>query len=406
MGSSEAERDVVCWYLARREADPRASVVRPIHLGEHAEAWRRACEGEPSYVALDVPGLTPERIAAAEREVVAAWARRHASKALRDATAALDSGQDPGAVQTAVTTAMAEAASGGLVRSESHRDAAGRVLETWIHALTEAPKTIPLPWKQLQEHTGGLPLGKLVILGGRSSEHKTTTAREIAEGTARHFAAIGAGHALYWTLEDSTVDVSGRTIADNVAALTTRDLMTGTHRGRRPTADGLTTIALQVRQHLTEPWTERLRYLDEAKPRRSRMLSVLSAEAAAGCKLAVIDFLHLVRPDRGEMNPDAAHEIASDLHAAAKLHNMAILALGQLDKPGTAASSEQKRVPHATEMLYGSMLKQTAFGVIMVGRGKQEGTLDMLIEKWKSSDPNVAIRLRVDAAHDRILDPT
>lgn len=402
MSAADAERDVACWYLARREADARSSVVRAHHLSKYGDEWARASEGQPVHLALDVPGLTAERVAQAERALVAGWSRRHAAAALKRAQAELEAGGEPGAIQAEVAKALAEAASGGLVRSESHHDVAMRVLERWVGALVEPPRMIPVPWRDLQSHTGGLPLRKFLLLGGRSSEHKTTTARELCEGAARHFETLGDGHALYWTMEDSSDDVGGRTIADNVSALTTRDLLTGTHKGKRPTADAMERIAMEMREHLREPWTKRLRYCDEANPRRSRVLSVLSAEAAKGCRFVVLDFFHLIRPDKGEMNPDAAREIATGLHGAAKDLGMCILALGQLDKIGTKESED--RVPHAVEMMYGSMLKQTAFGVIMVGLGKREGTLDVVVEKWKASNPNVAIRLRVDAAHDKLLD--
>lgn len=404
---SDAERDVVCWYLARREADVRASIVRPAHLALHASAWQAALDGQPSHVAIDVAGLTAARVAEAERTIVARWSRRHASKALADAQEALAEGGEPGAIAADVAKALAEAASGGLVQSVTHRDAAGAALAQWIDTMANSPRMIPVPWKKLQEHTGGIPLGKLIILGGRSSEHKTTTARELAEEAARWCSARADGHVVYWTMEDSTNDLAGRTIADNVPKLTTRDMLTGTFRGHRPTADDMTSIAEQSRDHLSADWTTRLRYVDEANPTLSRVLSVISAEAARGCKQTVLDFFHLIQPDKGPMNPDAARKIATSLHAAAKLHNMSIIALGQLDKTATIESAEQKRIPVAAEMLFGSMLKQTAFGVIMVAlRGKgPKAELDVLIEKWKASDPNVLIRLRVDPAHDRLLDP-
>src|SRR5574338_322675 len=206
---SAAERDVACWYLARREADARTSIVRPCHLTTHADAWERALAGESVHLALDVPGLTAERVAAAEKELVSSWARRHAAQALSDGKANLERGGEPGAIAAEVSRALADAASGGLVRSETHRDVAGRVIERWLAALTTEPRMIPVPWKALQEHTGGLPLGKLLILGGRSSEHKTTTARELIEYAAQYFAEGSTkddptpDHALYWTMEDS-----------------------------------------------------------------------------------------------------------------------------------------------------------------------------------------------------------
>lgn len=401
----DAERIVVAWYLARREADPRASIVRPVHLPKFGAQWQSALDGSPVFVVLpSPPDLSAETVAAAERHLVSAWARRHAAQAMRAAVAALEAGGDAGAVAGDVSRALAEAAAGGLVRSETHRELVGQILEQWIGDMASRPRTIPLPWKQIQAHTGGLPLGKLVILGGRSSEHKTSTAREIAEGAARWCVEHG-GHAVYWTLEDSSRDVAGRTIADAVNSLTTRDLLTATHKGLRPSALALQQIADEVRAHVSEPWTDRLRYLDEPNATRSRVMSTISAEAARGARLIVLDYFHLIRPDRGPMDADAARTIATELHGAAKTHGLAILALAQLDKTSTIASAAEKRVPQSAELLFGSMLKQTAFGTIMVGLAQRQGWLDVVVEKWKAADPNVAFGLRVDAPHDRILDP-
>jgi hypothetical protein len=403
--SDPAERDVACWYLARREADARASIVRPVHLQAYASAWQAALDGQPSHVPLDVPGLTAERVAEAERTLVARWSRRHAAAALTAATEALEAGGEPGAIGADVARALAEAAAGGLVRSVTLSDAAGDVLAQWIDDLSATRRTIPFPWKQIQEHTGGTPLGKIVMLGGRSSEHKTTFAREWCESAAEWCEANSDGHATYWTMEDSAADIAGRAMADGIQKLTTRDLMTGTFRGHRPTLDDLNAIAGHARAFRSSPQAKRFRIIDEANPTLARVLATISAEVAQGCRFIVLDFFHLIRPDRGRMDPDNARTIATALHAAAKLHRIVIVALGQLDKVATLASSEEKRVPVAAELLYGSMLKQTAFGVLMVGLGKTKDTLDVLIEKWKAGMPNASFRLRVDPAHDRLLDP-
>lgn len=402
---TDAERDVVCWYLARREADPRASIVRPIHLSAHASAWQAALDGAPSHVALDIPGLTAERVAEAERTLVVRWSRRYAARALAAATEALEAGTEPGAIAADVAKALAEAAAGGLLRSVTLGDAMDVAIEQWVNDLAGTRRTIPFPWKQIQEHTGGTPLGKLIMLGGRSSEHKTTAAREMCETAADWCEANASGHATYWTMEDSAQDIAGRAIADGTQKLTTRDMMTGTFRGHRPTADDMAAIAAQLRALRSRPQTDRFRIIDEASPTIARVLATISSEVAQGCRFIVLDFFHLIRPDKGRMDADTARMIATALHAAAKMHEIVIVALGQLDKTATIESANEKRVPLAAELLFGSMLKQTSFGVIMVGLGKTPGTLDVLVEKWKASNPNMAFRLRVDPAHDRLLDP-
>jgi replicative DNA helicase len=399
-----AEEIVIAHYLGLRRADVRSSPVRPEFFTSpiRTKAWALALTGSPTLV--DTPDEVPseDEVKQAERELAARWARKHAAAALRRSLKALEGGEDVTSVASSVNASLAEASTGGLVSPVTHRDAALHLAEQWIRDLqTDDARTLPMPWRNLNEIYGGWPRGKLVYVGGRSSEHKTTFARCAAEHVAR------AGHrALFWTLEDSTGDVAARTVAADQTGLTTRDLATGTLAGRRPTLDSLNAVASGIQKHVAADWATRLSYLDEPTS-PARFAGVVSALSARGLDLVVVDYFQLLR---GSADADSQfYELAAQtLHDTAKRLNVCIIATSQIDKVGTQASEDAGRVPKASEMLFGTILKRTAHGVIMVGKctmkDKTPG-LECVFEKWKWATAGATIKLAVDPAHDRLVEP-
>lgn len=397
-----AEDDCVCWYLIDKRGDPRASPVKAHHLLAHRQAWQAACDGKEPQISLRPRDVTPERLKAAERIVIEAWQKRYARTCLQEALLNIDHGASPTEVRDSVVSGLSEAASGGLVRTEAYRDVAMAVIGEWVGDMAqERPRVLPIPWAMLEAQLGGWPLGKLIVVGGRSSEHKTTLARQAAE----HVCRCGFV-ALYWTAEDSNKDIAGRTLVGSVPVLTTRDLGAGNFRGQRPTELDLQQIGEQAKSHLADSWTTRLRLYDEPNPTIARVCSVIAAEAARGCSLFVIDYFQLCQPDRGDISADATRRLASALAGLAKLLHICIIVTSQIDKGATLASEQEARVPRAAEMLFGSILKQVSHGVLMVGLSKadprRQPTLEICVEKWKWGEKDTKIVMRVDPSHDRI----
>ena len=281
--------------------------------------------------------------------------------------------------------------------TEDAHAAAVRALDSWRDAVTgKARKVLPFPWKELNATLGGMPLGKLLFFGGRSSEYKTTTLRTIAEYLA------GLGHrSVYWTLEDSNEDIAARTIA-NVVKLTTRDLGAGAYNGRdrldQAEADRIYNEAIARIAHA--PWRDNLRLIDEAMPRLSRVLELMHAEAKLGAKFFALDYFQLVMPDRGEKSEQSVRHACASLAGFAKETGTVVAASSQIDKAGTLESQNDCRVPKAAEMLYGTVLFQTAHGVLMLGASTNQ--LEIFVEKFKSGPKGVRMHLGVDPAYDRL----
>lgn len=421
-----AEHDWAAYYLLLRGLPLSSSSVSPNHFGDHRVAtwYRKALRagdwidgGEDLGITLDeLNDLTSRSVAKSmvpelERRIVEGWAIRRtrmACAAFMDSTR--NGGEAFDAACQALLEALTEAQAGMPVQSISHAKAGADTIAGWLEAAqAPEPRAIPLPWSKLSDHTHGLPRKKVIIVGGRSSEHKTTVART----WAAHAASKGF-RVLYWTAEDCAGDIAGRTIADACGYVTTTALATGGYpNDRRPTKFEWDNFTSKAEAHLHGNVGKHLRYLDTSAPRRHQVLTTLRAEAARGLDMAVFDFLQLCRPDddRTRVTPEWWRETLSLLNGVAQDCDLALVLVSQIEKTGSATSEEANRLPRAVEMPFGAQLWQGCYGCVMVGfEGEQ---LMLRIEKWKSaaakhgSDESGKrgqrrMRLEVDPQYDRI----
>jgi replicative DNA helicase len=307
-----------------------------------------------------------------------------------------------------LVSSLAEAESMGPTRSRPHGVVGFEVLEQWTKAISKPDTTItlPLPWSELNDHIGGWVLGKLHLIGGRSSEHKTTVARACAE----HLAAQGV-RVCYWTAEDSDHDISARTIAASNSILTTQAIARGV-KPRQLTEGCLARVIGDAQKSIEGDTGQHMQILDLPNPKLSTVLSMIKIEAAKGAKLLVFDFVQLIRPDKGQPTNDWWRECIAALAGIAKQLQIALVCTSQIEKSGTQASVEAGRIPRGDEMPFGAVLRQGAFGVLMVGTSvKDDGSvrLGIVVDKWKSaanagSSEEAKFPFDVDPAHDRLTE--
>jgi hypothetical protein len=311
-----------------------------------------------------------------------------------------------------LVSALAEAEAMGPIQGRQYGQVAADVLATWLGSMAnpdESP-TLPLPWPQIDAHTGGWVVGKLHLIGGRSSEHKTTFARCCAE----HLASIGVPCA-YWTAEDSEVDIASRTLAANSDLLDTKALMLGRGpRGQNPTKGDLDRILGQAQKSIESPVGKNLHIIDIPNPRLSQIVTTIKTLAAKGYRAVFFDFLQLARPDSGQPTNDWWRDCIATLAGLAKQLGIVLVCTSQIEKSGTQASIQDERVPRADEMPFGAVLRQGAWACVMVGAriGKTTGSKLLVaeIDKWKSAENKGASEERgtflfdVDAPHDRLIE--
>lgn len=274
--------------------------------------------------------------------------------------------------------------------------------EQWTEGLAGRRKDmLPLPWPTLQHKYGGLPKGKLIVVGGRSSEHKTTAALEMAE----HVAKETPEKVLVWTAEDDDTDLAARRIASETMLITTRDLMTGSFRGGKPNkinAQDLKEAHQRIAKMIGESWAkERLWVSHDDNLSLEHIKKTIKEAALQGFAMVVFDYVHLADPG-GDWSATHARKIFRTLAMLAKSLHIVVLVTGQCDKVGTQASGDQQRVPKDTEMLHGSSLRQVAHGVFMVGKAKDG--FQMVVTKWKWGDAPIIMPMSVNPAHDRLVE--
>lgn len=414
----DAEKRVVAWYLVLRMSDPRSCPLGSEHFRadpRHRLWWRAAAERRGEWTPFDI-GMSPEQIAAysdivvsaqqvpvLERRIAESWVLWH----LRDAATMLledvKSGQldNPDDAIARLRQAVGEAEAGRLVRAKTHAVVADDVIAGWIDKLRDPQRerTIPLPLYRLQRDLGGWVRGKFHVIGGKSSHHKTTLARQSAWFAAKHRFKV-----LFWTMEDSAQDIAARTIAHEVRELDTSSLVIGKWP-ERLTMDRVNEVAGKCKAHQCTPEAERLRYLEQPCPTLSQVLGTVRAEAAQGVDMVVLDYVQLVQHDRGrDRDADFWRQVSSNLARLAKELDCVVIATSQIDKPNTQHADDGKP-PRASAMLYGGALLQDAFAVVMT-HVKLDGmrrVLNVSVEKWKSGTTG-AYELDVDAAHDTIID--
>ncbi len=336
-----------------------------------------------------------------------------------------DTGRNLEAVRD-LARGLAEAEALGPISSRTHATVATEVMRTWLEGIANPQQvaTLPLPWSGLQEHIGGLPIGKLILVGGRSSEHKTTAARTMAA----HLASLGH-RTVFWTLEDSDADISGRTLADGSRLLTTKSLQQRTSPRDRV---GLTEAEMRellggVQQQIEGDIGKQLRIIDRPNPTIESVLGTIKSEAGKGARAFFGDFIQLIRPNspRQPATNDWWRDAVASIAGLTKQLGIVMVWTSQIEKTGTKESAEAGRVPRAVEMPFGAVLRQGAFGCLMVGKyeksaGKKSGGFKVteerssdekpdfrfaiVVDKWKSAENGVQFDFDIDAAHDRLTE--
>ncbi|MEM9454937.1 MAG: DnaB-like helicase C-terminal domain-containing protein [Myxococcota bacterium] len=422
-GDEQAEKLVVAHYLVHKRAPLSSASIGFEHIASPRlrAAWERAA-ARSSWVVADL-GLSDAQWGALaqlealdselpelETRMRRAWSARRAEVATQRF---LDAVRQHGAAALESHThelrrALAEAEGGAPVASQPHPQLAYAKLKSWAEAIAkpEPDHLLPLPLDTLNKALGGYVDSKTYLIFGRSSEHKTTFARQSAESIARYLQEIGSdGYVVYWTAEDCNEDIASRTMAAN-SALDTHTLSTGRLPDGKRTEFGLERLMCSAGKHIEDPALLHLRYIDDPQPRLSRVLSVARAERAAGMRAFFFDFVQLIEPDVGKYK-DAGwwSLLASTLQRLAKELEIPIVCVAQLSTSPTRDSEAGKgRAPRASDIMGGLSWKQCCYGAIAVWKDNDRNErIGINIEKWKSGQPG-HLWYPVDPSHDRIID--
>lgn len=282
----------------------------------------------------------------------------------------------------------------------SHAQAVREAATRYCQAVRDGkPLTLEMPWQALQDRLDGWPLGRLVMIQAITSGHKTTAGRQAAE----HVARTGTPTA-YITFEDPPEHIAARSMsADSDGSFTVRDLMTASSKANVTTgvvhvADTLVTMDIPMR----------IRYEKMTLP---KLRQRLHEAASKDCKMVVVDFFQLIVPERvGETTTDFLARAANEIQGVAMDTGMAIILLVQPTQEATKRAKETGYQLDLGDIRGGSAIAGAAFGVLALGfeyddhRRRVPDRILVAVRKWKTASTLVTVRLRLDAAHDRILD--
>lgn len=419
------EYAIIAYYCVHQADHPRNSGIGVEHftVARNRAIWSKALASDaatPWELGLsgdeiaDLSGSEygwashiPPTIAALRRS----WSVRKLRSACNGAVSALNDGADLDSTCGALETAISEARAGGVSRAMTLRESNIRTAEDWLErARMKDGFTLPIFLPELHGLVGGWVPGKLHLIVARSSEHKTTFARQSAE----HIADCGHG-VIYWTAEDSHMDISARDIASKSDEITTRDIISGTLPPKMASAKAiqdenpdysspytLERMAESLRKINTRPATANMLIIDTGCPRLSQIASEVGQHMQTHkIRALFFDFAQLIRPDHGP--EDATHwkNVSAHLANMAKTLGIAIVACCQIDKQATRDSKDSEdRHPRISDVYGGISWMQNAFaGIVLWKNGKE---LHINVEKWKSAATGKLNKVTVDAAHDRI----
>lgn len=405
----ERESRIIGHYLVRRMDHPRSSGLHAEHfcIAVHKTWWNKALSlDEFDATSLGIPledwdrydragaYLSPKELVAIIAKMRRNWAGVLVQESLSTSMDALRRGADLDEVCKAVSVAIESARAGYSDGGKVLSDVMSSVAEEWAEACRAgAPNTLPMPVSALQSSLLGWRIGKLHMLGAKSSEHKTTFGRSACEAVAR----VGES-ALYWLMEDDASDLGARTLASKTDVNTA---MLGTGTTDKP--DSVTKRKASMDRIASDPAYRRIIVID----RRSPPISAIGPEigkavAQHGVKFVVLDFVQLIQPDKGNKSGDWWSHLSAHLHTLASTHNVALLCLGQFETTSVRDMAETGRSPRITDMYGGDTWRQNAFGCLVMWKTSAT-TLSFRVDKWKGGSAGIEIaNVPVVPAHDRI----
>jgi len=236
------------------------------------------------------------------------------------------------------------------------------------------PKRIPTGFSELDQKTGGLPLGRTIIIGGRPGSGKSLLAKQIMLNVARAGTAVGI----------VAIEEDRFKIADN---LMSNQSEVPNNKIAYEQCDAMDWSKL----HKAIPELSRLPiYVDDEQSDLAGVEGAVNRMATKyGCRLVIVDYLQLINPDndRNGNREQEVRSLSNRLKLAFKRLNVAGLVTAQLNR---ASGTDPPRINHLRES----------------GAIEQDGDLIMLLHRedyYRCKDPGFVPdhTLRVDVAKNK-----
>lgn len=328
----------------------------------------------PKALLLEAMDLTPTAANAGvyADELVRNHLRIRAYEALRDASGALLTEQDPLAVLAEVSQKL-EALTGGDQTADllPTSTVAADLMDRWDQAETGEQFVVPLGYPKLDRLLGGgMIRGGLYILAARPGCGKTTFALNCAERM------LAAGRrVLFVSLEQEALELESRRLAMADGKHTAMSILRGD-------LDSMDLDALAPK--LMELGQRPLHYL--TRP-RVRVEDVLFFARKARADAVVVDYLGLLAHKPGRSLYEMVTATSNELKRAARSLKVPILCLAQLNR---ALEGRTNQAPRLSDLRDSGAIEQDADGVLLlhrIDRGESEDEslepLDLIVAKHR-----------------------
>ena len=417
---SDPELAVFTFYAVEHRAPIRVSLLDSHHFVDHelrslweAERWRQK---DRIPKPLDIPTKILERVNTQdfvvsrytvhdiERQMVAKYQMRETLRSLARVVDDLKSGEwtKPDQIFARVRTDISRFESEGIDFAPNLADKKNEVLRlARERTKSERQATIEMPLRGLNDALHGWVRGKLHLVGAVTSGYKTSFARMSAEAAAKNGRRV-----LFWTAEDSGIDLAYRSFAANTRAAS-NTFITGENLSND--------LMLECAEDVSASYNQRIATLDAPRPKLSQLLARVRFEYYQnGLDMFVFDFMQLIAKDDFRQNENVFWvDCSNDLSALAKELDIVVLVTVQVTQEATKKQL-QENMGWLTlgDLRGGSAIAQAAYGVILIqnffSKAKEDRTATatrVMIHtaKWKS-ELRTTIDVIPDGAHDQLLE--
>ena len=257
---------------------------------------------------------------------------------------------------------------------------------------------VPTGFKELDEKTGGLQAGELIIIAARPSMGKTALALNIARNAAVNHGRKVAVFSLEMTAQSLVLRLLSSEAELDASKFRSGYLSTHDHRLLTTAANRLQDAGLWIDDSGTITVLEM-----KAKCRRMK--------AERGLDLVIVDYLQLAHADgRSERREQEISEISRGLKALAKELEIPVVALSQLNRGPENRTGRDKR-PMLADLRESGAIEQDADVIAFIYRDEVynrddesvRGLAELIIAKQRNG-PTGTVELTFQPRYARFLD--
>jgi replicative DNA helicase len=251
-------------------------------------------------------------------------------------------------------------------------------------------------FKEIDEKTGGLHAGELVIIAGRPSMGKSAFAQKIAQNAAIR----GNVPTAFFSIEMTRANVQDRLLSSESKTEAVK-IRTG-----RPSDGDWPRLAKTGGE-----WSKAPLFIIEKKPSLHMVRSVTrDLKARHGLQLVIVDYLQIMIGNNPKNREREIAELSAGLKDLAKEESIVVVALSQLNR---VSEARQNKRPMLGELRESGAIEQDADVVFLVYRDeyynptdtKGPGIAEITIAKQRNGSTDGIINLRFVGRHMNFEDP-